>query len=43
MGSGEEWANDDRGGCPIAIGAGVASVLLVVLAVYVIVSDLVIG
>lgn len=43
MSSGEEWANDDRGGCPIAVGAGVASMLLVAFAVYVIVSDLVIG
>lgn len=43
MGSGEEWANDDRAGCPIILAGIVASVALVVFTFYVIVSDLVIG
>jgi hypothetical protein len=47
MGSGEEWANDapKRGGwsCPIALAGIVSSAVLVVFAVFVVVSDVLIG
>jgi hypothetical protein len=47
MGSGEEWANDAprRGGwsCPIVLAGIVSSAVLVVFAVFVVVSDVLIG
>lgn len=41
MGSGEEWANDGRKGCPIALAGAVASVVLLIYGLFVIGAGLV--
>lgn len=40
MGSGEEWANDGKAGCPIALAGIVSGVLLVLYGIAVVIVDI---